>query len=77
VRARRTHAYRGAEAVVRSRPEAQERLRRYGWAAMVTGPWPGAGRRVCGSVSDDSDPWRGKGGGGMAAAPASQPASMH
>jgi hypothetical protein len=54
-----------AEVVLRSRPGAQERLRRYRWAAMLTEPWPGAGWRVCGRVLDDSDPWRGEGGGGM------------
>ena len=42
-----------AEAVLRSHPEAQERLRRYGWAAILTEPWPAAGRRVCGGVSGD------------------------
>ena len=42
-----------AEAFLRSHPEAQERLRRYGWAAILTEPWPAAGWRVCGGVSDD------------------------
>eukprot|EP01049_Picozoa_sp_SAG25_P006765 SAG25_NODE_525_length_7195_cov_273.318207_6_plen_175_part_00 len=44
-----------AEAILRSRPGAQERLRCYGWVAMVTGPWPAAGRRLGDGVGDEGE----------------------